>query len=151
LRARTRHELETDEPAERNELAGIYVRRGLEPALAREVAGQLMAHDALAAHARDELGLSSTQGAQPVQAALASATSFAAGAAWPLLLLLLTPARIVVPVIITGSLVSLAILGGLAARAGGAGLWRGVARVTLWSALAMAITMLIGAAVGTLT
>ena len=148
---RERHELETDEPAERAELAGIYVRRGLEPALAREVAGQLMAHDALAAHARDELGLSSTQRAQPVQAALASATSFAAGAAWPLLLLLLTPPRIVVPVIIAGSLVSLAILGGLAARAGGAGLWRGVARVTLWSALAMAITMLIGAAVGTLT
>jgi vacuolar iron transporter family protein len=146
---RERRELENDEPAERAELAGIYVRRGLEPALAREVAGQLMAHDALAAHARDELGLSISRRAQPVQAATASATSFAVGAAWPLLLLLVAPAPIVVPVIIGGSLVSLAILGGLAARAGGAGLWRGAARVTVWSALAMALTMLIGAAVGT--
>ena len=146
---RERHELEVDEPAERAELAGIYVRRGLQPALAREVAVQLMAHDALGAHARDELGLSSTHRAQPVQAALTSASSFAAGAAWPLLLLVLAPARIMVPSIIVGSLLSLALLGGIAARAGGAGMLKGAARVTFWSALAMGCTMLIGSVIGT--
>jgi len=146
---RERHELEVDEPAERAELAGIYVRRGLQPALAREVAVQLMAHDALGAHARDELGLSSTHRAQPVQAALTSAGSFAAGAAWPLLLLVVAPARIMVPSIIVGSLLSLALLGGIAARAGGAGVLKGAARVTFWSALAMGCTMLIGSVIGT--
>jgi VIT1/CCC1 family predicted Fe2+/Mn2+ transporter len=145
---RERRELEADEGAERAELAGIYVQRGLKPVLAREVAAQLMAHDALGAHARDELGLSSTHRARPVQAAIASAASFAAGAAWPLLLLLLAPAAITVPVIIAGSLSSLAILGALAARAGGAGILHGTLRVTLWSALAMALTMLIGSAFG---
>jgi VIT1/CCC1 family predicted Fe2+/Mn2+ transporter len=146
---RERHELEVDEPAERAELAGIYVRRGLQPALAREVAVQLMAHDALGAHARDELGFSSTHRAQPVQAALTSASSFAAGAAWPLLLLVLAPARIMVPAIIVGSLLSLALLGGIAARAGGAGMLKGAVRVTFWSALAMGCTMLIGSVIGT--
>jgi vacuolar iron transporter family protein len=146
---RERHELEVDEAAERAELAGIYVRRGLQPALAREVALQLMAHDALGAHARDELGFSSTHRAQPVQAALTSAGSFATGAAWPLLLLVLAPARIMLPSIIAGSLLSLALLGGIAARAGGAGMLRGAARVTFWSALAMGCTMLIGSVIGT--
>jgi len=146
---RERRELEVDEAAERAELAGIYVRRGLQPALAREVALQLMAHDALGAHARDELGFSSTHRAQPVQAALTSASSFAAGAAWPLLLLVLAPARIMVPSIIAGSLLSLALLGGIAARAGGAGMLKGAARVTFWSALAMGCTMLIGSVIGT--
>ena len=147
---RERRELEADEVAERAELAGIYVQRGLKPALAREVAGQLMAHDALGAHARDELGLSSTHRARPVQAAIASAASFATGAAWPLLLLLLAPAAITTPVIIGGSLSSLSILGAFAARAGGAGMVKGALRVTLWSALAMALTMLIGSAFGRL-
>jgi VIT1/CCC1 family predicted Fe2+/Mn2+ transporter len=147
---RERRELETDEVAERAELAGIYVRRGLQPALAREVAVQLMAHDALGAHARDELGFSSTHSARPVQAAVASATSFAAGAALPLLLLLLAPAPLMVPFIIGGSLLSLAVLGGFGARAGGANILRGAVRVTFWSALAMAFTMLIGAAFGRL-
>ncbi len=145
---RERGELEANEVAERAELAGIYVQRGLKPALAREVALQLMAHDALGAHARDELGLSSTQRARPVQAAVASAASFATGAAWPLLLLLLAPAAITAPVIIAGSLVSLSILGALAARAGGAGMLKGAVRVTLWSALAMALTMSIGSLLG---
>lgn len=145
---RERGELEANEAAERAELAGIYVQRGLKPALAREVALQLMAHDALGAHARDELGLSSTQRARPVQAAVASAASFATGAAWPLLLLLLAPAGITAPVIIAGSLVSLSILGALAARAGGAGVLKGAVRVTLWSALAMALTMSIGSLLG---
>jgi vacuolar iron transporter family protein len=141
---RERRELETDEAAERAELAGIYIQRGLQPALAREVAVQLMAHDALGAHARDELGLSSTLRARPVVAAFASATSFATGAAWPLLLLLLTPAGLTVPVIFVGSLVSLALLGALAARAGGASMLKGSLRVTLWSALAMLLTIAIG-------
>ena len=145
---RERRELESDEVAERAELAGIYVRRGLQPALAREVALQLMAHDALGAHARDELGLSSTHSAQPVQAALTSAASFATGAAWPLLLLLLAPGAYRVPAIIGGSLVSLAVLGGVAARAGGAGVLKGTVRVTFWSALAMGCTMLIGTLFG---
>ncbi|HEY2419684.1 MAG TPA: VIT family protein [Steroidobacteraceae bacterium] len=147
---RERRELEADEVAERAELAGIYVQRGLKPALAREVAAQLMVHDALGAHARDELGLSSTQRARPIQAATTSAASFATGAAWPLLLLLLAPARLVVPVIIVGSLLSLCILGALAARAGGAHMIKGALRVSLWSALAMALTMAIGSAIGRL-
>jgi vacuolar iron transporter family protein len=145
---RERRELEVDEVAERAELAGIYVRRGLQPALAKEVALQLMEHDALGAHARDELGLSSTHRAQPLQAALASAGSFAVGAAWPVLLLLLAPAPYMVPTIITGSLASLAVLGGVAARAGGASVLKGATRVTFWSALAMGCTMLIGTLFG---
>jgi VIT1/CCC1 family predicted Fe2+/Mn2+ transporter len=147
---RERRELEADEAAERAELAGIYVQRGLKPALAREVAEQLMVHDALGAHARDELGLSSTQRAQPILAAVTSAASFATGAAWPLVLLLLAPSGITVPVIFIGSLLSLAILGALAARAGGAGMLKGALRVSLWSALAMALTIAIGSAFGAL-
>ena len=147
---RERRELESDEAAERAELAGIYVQRGLKPQLAREVAVQLMAHDALGAHARDELGLSSTHRARPIQAAIASAVSFAAGAAWPLLLLLLAPSGISVPVIFVGSLLSLAVLGALGARAGGADMLKGAVRVTLWSALAMALTLAIGSAFGAL-
>ena len=145
---RERRELEADEVAERAELAGIYVQRGLQPALAQEVSKQLMAHDALGAHARDELGFSSTHRARPLQAALASAASFTTGGAWPLLLLLLAPKPATVPVIFIGSLLSLAVLGALAARAGGAGMVRGAVRVTLWSALAMALTIAIGSAFG---
>jgi vacuolar iron transporter family protein len=148
---RERRELEADVAAERVELAAIYVQRGLQPALAHEVAQQLMAHDALGAHARDELGLSSTRRAQPVQAAVASATSFAIGGAWPLLLLLLAPVGLTLPVIFLGSLLSLAILGAIAARAGGAGMLRGALRVSLWSALAMAMTIAIGSAFGALS
>jgi vacuolar iron transporter family protein len=145
---RERRELENDETAERAELAGIYVQRGLQPALAREVAVQLMAHDALGAHARDELGLSHTQRARPIVAAATSAASFGTGALLPLLLLLLAPVGAIVPVIIAGSLLSLSILGALAARAGGAGMVKGALRVTLWSALAMALTMVIGSGIG---
>ncbi|HYL70539.1 MAG TPA: VIT1/CCC1 transporter family protein, partial [Candidatus Dormibacteraeota bacterium] len=141
---RERRELETDEPAERAELAGIYMQRGLQPALAREVAVQLMAHDALGAHARDELGLSSMHLARPVVAAGASAVSFAIGAAWPVALALLAPATLTVPVLFIGALAALAVLGAVAARVGGAGMLRGALRVTLWSALAMAVTMTIG-------
>ncbi|HXR19896.1 MAG TPA: VIT family protein [Steroidobacteraceae bacterium] len=145
---RERRELENDEAAERAELAGIYVQRGLQPPLAREVAVQLMAHDALGAHARDELGLSHMQRARPIVAAATSAASFGTGALLPLLLLLLAPVGAIVPVIIAGSLLSLSILGALAARAGGAGMVTGALRVTLWSALAMALTMLIGSGIG---
>jgi len=145
---RERRELENDEAAERAELAGIYVQRGLQPPLAREVAVQLMAHDALGAHARDELGLSHMQRARPIVAAATSAASFGTGALLPLLLLLLAPVGAIVPVIIAGSLLSLSILGALAARAGGAGMVKGALRVTLWSALAMALTMLIGSGIG---
>jgi VIT1/CCC1 family predicted Fe2+/Mn2+ transporter len=145
---RERRELETDEQAERAELAGIYVQRGLKPALAREVATQLMAHDALGAHARDELGLSSAHRARPLMAAGASAASFATGGLLPLLLLWLTPPELRLPVIFIGSLLSLAALGAMAARAGGAGMLKGALRVTLWSALAMTVTTLIGSAIG---
>jgi len=117
---RERRELENDGDAELEELAAIYVGRGLEPALARQVAHQLMAHDALAAHARDELGLSEVHAARPIQAAVASAGTFAVGAALPLLLALLGPETLTIPVVAAGSLVCLAVLGGLAARVGGA-------------------------------
>jgi VIT1/CCC1 family predicted Fe2+/Mn2+ transporter len=148
---RERRELESDEPAERAELAGIYIQRGLKPALAREVAVQLMAHDALGAHARDELGLSATVRARPIVAAGASAASFAVGASWPLLLLVLMPPAARFGAIFIGSIVALSILGALAARAGGAGMLKGALRVSLWSALAMAVTMLIGLSFGGVT
>ncbi len=139
-----RGELETDPAAEHRELAAIYVGRGLEPGLAAQVAEQLMAHDALGAHARDELGISEILSARPVQAALASAASFAVGAALPLAVATLMP----LPSLITGvagaSLVFLALLGTVAARAGGAGLWTGAWRVTFWGALAMAATAAAG-------
>ena len=147
--ARERQELATDRQAEQKELAAIYVSRGLEPVLAQQVAEQLMAHDALAAHARDELGLTEIHTARPIQAALASAVTFAVGAALPLLLALLSPAAMLIVVVSVGSLLCLALLGALAARAGGANLVTGAIRVTVWGALAMAATAVVGALFGT--
>ena len=144
-----RAELAEDEEAETRELMAIYVGRGLDPPLAKEVAHQLMAHDALGAHARDELGISSTLMARPLEAALASAGSFAAGAALPLLVVALTPQAQLIPLVAGTSLLFLAFLGGLAAHFGKAGVIRGALRVTFWSALAMAVTAGIGALIGT--
>ena len=138
--AREQAELATDPDAEQRELAAIYVARGLTPELATQVAGQLMRHDALGAHARDELGLSDTLNARPVQAALASAASFAVGAALPLAVTALAPGAGLIAAVAGSSLVFLAVLGVLAAGAGGASAWVGAARVTLWGALAMACT-----------
>ena len=146
---RERGELAADEPFEREELAQIYIKRGLEPALARQVAEQLMTRDALGAHVRDELGLSATVSARPIQAALASAATFAAGAAMPLVTVLLAPAASLVLIVAAVSLVCLAILGGLAAVVGGAGAVAGAIRVTFWGALAMALTAGVGALFGT--
>ena len=145
---RERHELETDRTSETRELAAIYVRRGIEPALAQQVADQLMAHDALAAHARDELGLSLTHKARPVQAAVASAATFSGGAALPLLMVLVSGASLIVPVVAGSSLVFLALMGALAARVGGANVAVGAGRVTLWGLLAMAATAAVGAMFG---
>jgi len=138
--ARERQELATEAESEHVELAGIYVQRGLDPALAKQVAEQLMAHDALGAHARDELGISETQRARPVQAALASAATFAVGAGLPLLVVLLAPEGALEASVLVTSLASLALLGALAAGAGGARPLAGALRVTLWGALAMALT-----------
>jgi VIT1/CCC1 family predicted Fe2+/Mn2+ transporter len=149
--ARERKELETNKALEHDELASIYVKRGLDPQLAGKVAEQLMAHDALAAHARDELGLSEMHSARPIQAALASAGTFAVGAALPLLIVLLSPIENVILIVSISSLVFLALMGGLAAWAGGANLMIGAARVTFWGALAMGLTALIGALFGTVT
>jgi vacuolar iron transporter family protein len=146
---RERLELAADEPSERAELAAIYVQRGLEPALAEQVAVQLMRRDALAAHARDELGLSAAHRARPLQAALASASSFAAGALLPLLVVLCTPQAKLLPVLAGSSLLFLAVLGALAARAGGAPIAAAALRVSLWGALAMALTAAVGSAFGT--
>jgi VIT1/CCC1 family predicted Fe2+/Mn2+ transporter len=143
--SRERAELAADPAAEERELTAIYVARGLEPGLARQVAGQLMAHDALGAHARDELGISESLSARPVQAALASAASFAAGAALPLAVVVLAPAAMLVASVSGTSLVFLAGLGAVAARAGGASALVGAWRVTFWGALAMAITAGVGA------
>jgi len=145
---RERSELAQDVESEREELARIYRSRGLEPALARQVAEQLMAHDALAAHARDELGLSELHDARPVQAAVASALTFATGASLPLLVAWLAPWRLMLPIVVASSLLFLALLGVLAARTGGARPGVGAARVTLWGALAMAVTAAVGAAFG---
>jgi VIT1/CCC1 family predicted Fe2+/Mn2+ transporter len=125
-------------------LSAIYVARGLKPALAKQVAEELMAHDALGAHARDELGISKTFEARPIQAALASAGSFAVGAAMPLLVAAVAPASGLIPLVAGTSLIFLALLGGLAARAGGAGVIIGAIRVTFWGALAMALTAGVG-------
>ena len=146
---RERGELAAGGPAEHEELATIYVQRGLTPALAHQVAEQLMAHDALGAHARDELGISAALRARPVQAALTSALTFAVGAALPLVIVLLVPERRLVPAVAGASLVCLGALGGLAARAGGARALVGAARVVFWGALAMGITAGIGALFGT--
>jgi VIT1/CCC1 family predicted Fe2+/Mn2+ transporter len=145
---RERTELEGNVEHERAELASIYVARGLDPGLAGQVAEQLMAHDALAAHARDELGISESLAARPVQAALASAATFAIGAALPLLTALLAPEASLVLAVSGSSLLFLAALGALAARAGGAPLLRSTARVTFWGALAMGLTAGVGALFG---
>jgi vacuolar iron transporter family protein len=146
--ARERKELATDVAAERRELASIYVQRGLEPTLAEQVAVQLMAHDALGAHARDELGISAALTARPVQAALASAASFTAGAALPLVVIAVAPASLLDVAVAGGSLVFLAGLGALAARTGGAPVIASAWRVTFWGALAMALTAGVGALFG---
>ena len=147
--ARETAELATDIEAERRELAGMYEARGLEPKLAREVALQLMAKDALGAHARDELGISEITTARPIQAALTSAATFAIGAAMPLAMAVLAPSNYVVPAVSAASLAFLALLGAIGARAGGANVMRATIRVTFWGALAMAITAGIGAVFGT--
>ena len=144
-----RTELREDDKGEQKELSAIYVARGLEPSLAKQVAEQLMRHDALGAHARDELGISETFRARPIQAALASAGSFGVGAAMPLIATALAPTAGLIPIVSGTSLVFLALLGGLAARAGGAGVTMGAIRVTFWGAMAMALTAGIGALVGT--
>jgi VIT1/CCC1 family predicted Fe2+/Mn2+ transporter len=146
---RERNELTNDEQAELQELAGIYEKRGLEPSLALKVATQLMAHDALSAHARDELGLSEIHTARPIQAGLASAATFAIGASLPLLITLISPASSIVPLVAGGSLVFLALMGAVAARVGGANMLIGAGRVAFWGALAMALTAAIGALFGT--
>ena len=146
---RERRELATTPDLERAELAGIYVARGLTPDLAAQVADQLMAHDALGAHARDELGMSEATRARPIQAALASAAAFAVGAAPPLLLALFLPPAGLTQVVVGSSLVLLSVLGGTAARLGGAPLVTGAARVAFWGAVAMGSTALVGRLFGT--
>ncbi|MEN6537302.1 MAG: VIT family protein [Bryobacteraceae bacterium] len=146
---REREELEADIESEHKELEAIYVARGLDPSLAEQVARQLMAHDAIGAHARDELGISETFSARPIQAALASAGSFALGAALPLLVTAIVPETVLMPLVSMTSLVSLALLGGVAAQAGGARVAVGAIRVLFWGALAMALTAGVGALFGT--
>lgn len=147
--ARERKELATDHTAELAELTAIYVGRGLDPSLAKQVAEQLTTHDALAAHARDELGISESLIARPVQAALASAGTFAVGAAMPLITAVIAPGAYLIPFVAGSSLLFLAILGGLAAFVGGASAARGALRVTFWGALAMALTAGVGSLFGT--
>jgi VIT1/CCC1 family predicted Fe2+/Mn2+ transporter len=146
---RERGELRANVEHERAELAAIYVDRGLEPALARQVAEQLMAHDPIGAHARDELGISEALTARPVQAAFASAGTFALGAAIPLLTVLVAPERALSTAVALTSLALLALLGGVAARVGGARVGVGTLRVAFWGALAMALTAGVGALFGT--
>jgi len=146
---RERVELATQPEAEERELAVIYEGRGLEPALARTVAQQLMAHDALGAHARDELGLHEKFAARPLQAALASAATFAVGAALPILAVVLAPPVDLIVLVSGTSLVCLVALGAIAARAGGASPWIGAWRVAFWGALAMGVTAAVGALFGT--
>ena len=147
--ARERHELATQPDAEEDELTGIYEHRGRDRDLARAGARQLMAKGALAAHARDELGLTEELTARPLQAALASAASFAVGAGVPVLTALLSPSAVLVPVIGVVTLACLLSLGALAARAGGASMVVGAARVTLWGAVAMLVTAAVGRLTGT--
>jgi VIT1/CCC1 family predicted Fe2+/Mn2+ transporter len=146
---RERAELKADDKGEHRELAAIYVARGVDASLAKQVAQQLMARDALGAHARDELGISETLRARPIQAALASAGSFAVGAGMPIFVTAIAPRADLIPLVSGTSLVFLALLGGLAARAGGAGVTVGAVRVTFWGALAMAVTAGAGALFGT--
>jgi VIT1/CCC1 family predicted Fe2+/Mn2+ transporter len=147
--AREQMELATQPEHELAELASIYVSRGLSPALATQVAVELTAHDALGAHARDELGIHDLTRARPVQAALASAAAFAVGAGLPVLFVFVASAEILTPVVFGSTIVALGGLGMLAAHLGGAPLWRGAARVTFWGAIAMVSTALIGKLVGT--
>ena len=146
---RERAELASQPAFEREELAQIYVARGVDTELARRVADQLMAKDALGAHAREELGLSEATTARPIQAALTSAASFAVGAAMPLAMVMVTPSARLIPVVTIASLLFLALLGAVGARAGGASVARATLRVTFWGAIAMAATAGIGALVGT--
>ncbi|MFI5230258.1 MAG: VIT family protein, partial [Gemmatimonadales bacterium] len=147
--ARERKELATNPAGELNELQTIYVGRGLEPALARQVAAQLMAHDALGAHARDELDISTVHAARPIQAAFASAGTFAVGAALPLAVAAVAPTSRIIALVAVTSLLFLALLGGVAARAGGASMVRGAIRVTFWGVVALGVTALIGRVLGT--
>jgi len=147
--ARERIELETQPEAEHEELTEIYVKRGLTAELARQVAIQLTANDALDAHSRDELGIVEHMAARPVEAALTSALTFAVGAALPLLMVVLSPASLLIYTVATASLAFLALLGAIGAKAGGANVWRATTRVTFWGAFAMALTAGIGALVGT--
>ena len=147
--ARERKELQDSPAFELDELAEVYVKRGVDGALARQVAQQLMAKDALGAHARDELGISEITTARPVQAALTSAATFSVDAAMPLLMVIVSPASVLVPVVSAASLAFLAVLGAIGAKAGGANILRATVRVTFWGALAMAITAGIGKVFGT--
>ena len=142
--AREKRELENDPEAEHRELSAIYVKRGVSKDVAGVVAEQLMAKDSLAAHARDELGISDVTTARPVQAALASAASFAVGAAFPLLMVVVSPVSALTPVVAVGSLIFLAALGAVGAKAGGADMPKATVRVTFWGALAMGVTAGIG-------
>jgi vacuolar iron transporter family protein len=144
-----RKELSENPTFEVEELAELYVNRGVDQTLARQVAQQLMAKDALGAHARDELGISEITTARPVQAALTSAASFSLGAAMPLLMVVVSPASALVPIVFAASLGFLAVLGAIGAKAGGANILRATARVTFWGALAMAVTAGIGKLFGT--
>jgi len=146
--ARERHELATQPEAELAELAGIYQQRGLSSDLARQVAEQMMAKNAFEAHGRDELGLTDHVMARPVQAAFTSAVTFATGAALPLIVAMLVPARTVTWTVSLACLVGLAVLGAIGARAGGASIWRPTSRVVFWGVVAMASTALIGSLVG---
>jgi VIT1/CCC1 family predicted Fe2+/Mn2+ transporter len=142
-------EIASNPEFEHKELAKIYVKRGLNPALARQVANELMAHDALGAHARDELGITDAVKPRPVQAAMASAASFFVGAALPLLVVIFLPVEMLIPAVSMASLVFLALLGAVAAKTGGASMAKGAIRVTFWGALALAVTAGIGALFGT--
>jgi vacuolar iron transporter family protein len=146
--ARERRELRDNPAFEEDELAQVYVSRGLDRDLAEQVARQLMAKDALGAHARDELGISEVTAARPVQAALTSAASFSVGAVMPLLMVVVAPASLLLPLVSGASLVFLALLGAVGAKAGGANVLRATIRVTFWGALAMALTAGVGALFG---
>jgi VIT1/CCC1 family predicted Fe2+/Mn2+ transporter len=149
--ARERQELHAEPEAELEELAGIYVKRGLDPGLARQVAQQLTDHDALGAHARDELGIHEATQARPVQAALASAASFSVGSAMPLLVTLVAPLAWLVPSVIVACLAFLGVLGAVGARTGGANAWGATARVLIWGAAAMLVTAAVGRLFGVAT
>jgi vacuolar iron transporter family protein len=146
---REKKELKEDEKGELRELAKIYEKRGLKPALAKQVADQLMEHDALKAHARDELGLNEIHKARPIQAAVASALAFALGALLPLLMVVFGPETATIPLVVISSLISLALMGGVSAYIGGANIWVGALRVTFWGFLAMLVTALVGRLFGT--